>query len=80
MQMVNMAEATTQLSRLIDAIEQGAETEIVIARNGIPAARLVSIDKTVTQKQLGIAKGKFTLGDTEKDNQEVALLFTRSKD
>jgi antitoxin (DNA-binding transcriptional repressor) of toxin-antitoxin stability system len=38
---VNMLEAKTHLSRLVEAIETGAATEVVIARNGRPVARLV---------------------------------------
>jgi hypothetical protein len=34
---VNMLEAKTHLSRLLAAIETGAATEVVIARNGWPA-------------------------------------------
>ena len=37
---VNMFEAKSQLSRLVEAVETGAETEIIIARNGKPAAKL----------------------------------------
>jgi len=33
--MVNMLEAKTHLSRLVEAIETGAATEVVIARNGV---------------------------------------------
>ena len=43
MYMVNMLEAKSTLSRLVDAIEKGNEKEIIIARNGKPAAKLVPI-------------------------------------
>ena len=36
---VNMLEAKSNLSRLVEAVETGAETEIIIARNGRPAAQ-----------------------------------------
>jgi antitoxin (DNA-binding transcriptional repressor) of toxin-antitoxin stability system len=36
MQTVNMLQAKSSLSRLVEAIEQGQEREIVIARNGRP--------------------------------------------
>ena len=36
MSTVNMLEAKSHLSRLVDAVESGAEAEIVIARNGKP--------------------------------------------
>lgn len=38
MRYVNMLEAKSSLSCLVDAIEQGREREIIIARNGHPAA------------------------------------------
>lgn len=34
MSIVNVLEAKTQLSKLIDAVESGQEREIIIARNG----------------------------------------------
>src|SRR4029078_4101136 len=40
---VNMLEAKSNLSRLVDAVESGAESEIIIERNGRPAPRLVGI-------------------------------------
>jgi prevent-host-death family protein len=45
MRTVNVLEAKTTLSRLIEAVETGAEDEIIIARNGKPAARLVPLAK-----------------------------------
>ena len=40
---VNMLEAKSTLSRLVQAVEEGHQAEVVIARNGVPAARLVPI-------------------------------------
>ncbi len=34
----NVLEAKTNLSRLIEAVENGSEAEIIIARNGTPRA------------------------------------------
>ena len=59
MPIVNMLDAKTNLSRLVEALESGVEQEIIIARNGKPAARLVPIARTATAKRIGIAKGKF---------------------
>ena len=53
----NVLDADTQLSKLIDAVESGAETEIVIARNGKPAARLVALPQRKPVR-LGLAAGK----------------------
>ena len=55
-----MHEAKTHLSRLIDALKSGRESEIVIAQNGVPAARLVPIATSRKPRLLGAAKGKFT--------------------
>lgn len=76
MSSVNMLEAKSSLSRLVESIEQGREREIVIARNGRPAAKLVPIDAVPAGKRLGIAKGKFNVPDTiDAHNTEVADLF-----
>ncbi len=76
MQAVNMLQAKSSLSRLVDAIEQGQEREIVIARNGRPAAKLVPIDRMPVGQRIGVAKGMFEVPDTiDAHNEEVARLF-----
>ncbi len=76
MQAVNMLQAKSSLSRLVEAIEQGQEREIVIARNGRPAAKLVPIDTVPVGQRIGVAKGKFELPDSiDAHNEEVARLF-----
>lgn len=40
---VNMHDAKSQLSSLVESLEAGRESEVVIARNGTPVARLVPI-------------------------------------
>jgi antitoxin (DNA-binding transcriptional repressor) of toxin-antitoxin stability system len=76
MPIVNMLEAKSNLSRLVDAIESGAETEIIIARNGRPAARLVAL-KPATGMRIGVAKGKFAdPDDIDTDNSMIEDLFT----
>ena len=59
MSVFNMLEAKSNLSRLVEAVETGAEAEIIIARNGRPAARLVAIRPMPSGKRIGVAKGKF---------------------
>ena len=77
---VNMLQAKSTLSRLVDAIEQGQEREIVIARNGRPAAKLVPIDVTPAGKRIGVAKGLFEVPATiDAHNDEVAQLFMGAK-
>jgi len=76
MQAVNMLQAKSSLSRLVEAVEQGQEREIVIARNGRPAAKLVPIGTIPTGQRIGAAKGKFEMPDTiDTHNEEVARLF-----
>lgn len=77
MQMVNMLEAKSNLSRLVAAIETGQEAEIVLARNGRPVARLVPVVPEGQVIRLGVAKGQFELaGDIDAHNHEVEALFS----
>jgi antitoxin (DNA-binding transcriptional repressor) of toxin-antitoxin stability system len=74
---VNMLEAKSQLSRLVDAIERGAEREIVIARNGKPVARLTAIEQSPAAQRLGAAKGRFEVPDNiDGANEEIARLVS----
>lgn len=57
MTQVNMLEAKTNLSKLVEAVESGREREIVIARNGKPVARITPLEPV--KRRLGIAAGKF---------------------
>jgi prevent-host-death family protein len=77
MNTVNMLEAKTNLSKLVDQVESGLESEIIIARNGKPAAKLVRIDaKPAPEKRIGFAKGLFTVpDDIDADNELIAKLF-----
>lgn len=80
MQSVNMLQAKSSLSRLVEAIEQGEEREIVIARNGRPVARLVPIHTAPPGKRIGVARGKFEVPDSiDTHNEEVARLFLGSQ-
>ena len=80
MSQVNMLEAKTNLSRLVDAVESGAEKEIIIARNGKPAARLVPMEeKPKTKLRLGLARGKYPSMSLEEFNaldEEIAKMFS----
>ncbi len=73
---INMLQAKTNLSRLVEAIERGAEREIVIARNGKPAARLVPMADSPVEQRIGVARGLFEVpDDIDVHNAEVARLF-----
>ena len=73
---VNMLDAKTTLSKLVEAVESGQAQEIIISRNGKPAARLVPIEVVDASKRIGIAKGKFVMPDDwDADNEEIAKMF-----
>ena len=75
MQSVSLFDAKTHLSRLIDQIVTGAESEIVISRNGKPVARMLPI-KVDTSNRIGVAKGEFEVpDDIDAHNADVAALF-----
>jgi prevent-host-death family protein len=58
---VNIHEAKTHLSRLVDEVAAGAE--IIIAKSGKPMARLAPLLAPVRKKQLGLLKGKIKVPD-----------------
>lgn len=55
-EVINMHEAKTRLSELVARVEGGEE--IVIARDGKPAVRLVACKPKPTKRKLGVWKGK----------------------
>jgi prevent-host-death family protein len=57
---VNIQEAKTHLSRLVDRAAAGEE--IVVARNGRPVARLVALDASDAPRQGGWARGEIAIG------------------
>ena len=61
MAVVNVHEAKTHLSRLLAQVEAGEE--VVIARNGKPVARLVSVRRR-GKRQFGSMKGRIRLDDS----------------
>jgi prevent-host-death family protein len=77
---VNMFDAKTNLSRLVEAVETGREKEIIIARNGRPVARLVSLVAASPGQRVGIAKGKFVMPDSiDGDNTAIEDMFRGEK-
>ncbi len=61
MHVVNVNEARTRLSQLLAQVERGEE--IVIARRGKPAARLVAC-RLEGRRQPGIFEGRFDIPDS----------------
>jgi prevent-host-death family protein len=78
---VNMHDAKSQLSKLVEAVEKGEIDEVIIARNGRPAARLTPLQpRAETSRRIGIAKGRFVAPrDPRADDAEVAALFLRGE-
>ncbi|HZW25339.1 MAG TPA: type II toxin-antitoxin system prevent-host-death family antitoxin [Gallionella sp.] len=80
MQTVNIHEAKTQFSRIVEQAEAGEE--IVIARAGKPVARLVSLESAVPKsRKLGLGKKLFTF-PADFDNLhagEIATMFEQGK-
>jgi prevent-host-death family protein len=61
MEQVNIHEAKTHLSRLVDRAAAGAE--IVIAKAGKPLAKLVPYAPVKPKRQFGLYKGKIQIAD-----------------
>lgn len=58
---VNIHEAKTHLSRLIDKVADGSQKEIVIAKAGTPRAKLVPLNKKPVNRPRGLMKGKIKI-------------------
>lgn len=78
MQTVNIHEAKTHLSRLLEQVAGGEE--IVIAKAGKAVARLVPLDAAPKKRQLGLLKGKLMVPDdfgAPLTDEELALFEGR---
>jgi prevent-host-death family protein len=73
MKPINLYEAKTHLSELVQRASEGEE--IVIARNGKPTARLVPLQRTVRRRP-GAWKGRIWYArDYDEADAEVAALL-----
>lgn len=69
---VDIREAKTRLSRLVD--EAAAGTEVIIAKAGKPMARLSPLTSPVKKKRLGLLKGRIRIaGDFNEPLPDEAL-------
>ena len=81
MTMVNMLDAKTNLSWLVEAVENGTD-EVIIARNGRPAARLVPMAaRGGAAGLIGIGQGAFDFDESVFDalDEEIADMFMPSQ-
>ena len=58
---VNLYEAKTQLSQLVDRAANGEE--IIIAKAGRPLARLVPLGARLEPRKLGLLRGQVRVGE-----------------
>ena len=58
---INIHEAKTHLSRIVDEVAAGAE--VIIAKAGKPMARLMPLTGVRRAKKLGLLKGKIRIPD-----------------
>jgi prevent-host-death family protein len=58
---INIHDAKTHLSRIVDEVAGGAE--MIIAKAGKPMARLTPIAPRARKKKLGLLKGKVKVPD-----------------
>lgn len=72
---VNIHEAKTHLSRLLERVAVGEE--VIIAKAGTPVAKLVPITAKAKKRVLGTAKGDFVVPDDFNDPlpREIEDLF-----
>ena len=60
MKIVNMHEAKTSLSQLVEQVEQGEE--VILARAGKPVVRMVAV-RTDARRVLGAWRGRVRMAD-----------------
>ena len=72
---VNIHEAKTHLSRLIEQAARG-ET-VIIAKAGKPLVKLVPVDAPATRSRIGFMKGEFTVPDdfNTMGQEEIERMF-----
>jgi prevent-host-death family protein len=75
MKTVNIREAKTRLSQLIEAAAKGEP--FIIAKAGKPLVKVVPIDAPAAPRQLDFMRGAFTIPDDfdTMDQEEIEKLF-----
>ena len=74
---VNMHEAKSTLSKLVEKVTDGEE--VVIAKAGKPVARLVKYEQP--PRRLGLLKGRIWIADDfDEPDEELIALFEGSED
>ncbi len=74
MQVVNIHDAKTNLSKLIEKISNGEE--VIIAKAGKPVAKLSQYKEKLKPRKLGLWKGKVFIPDNfDDEDEEINKLF-----
>ncbi len=74
MQIFNIHEAKTNLSKLIEITSQGEE--VIIAKAGKPVAKLSSYKEKLKPRKSGLWKGKIWVSpDFDEEDEEINKLF-----
>lgn len=71
---INIHDAKTNLSRIVEDVAAGAE--VIIAKAGKPMARLVPLVPAARPKKLGLLKGKIRVPDDFNAPLDDATLAT----
>jgi len=75
---VNIHQAKTHLSRLLQRVASGEE--VTIAHAGVPVARLVPVVRAKAKRELGIDKGKIWMAeDFDAPLPDLEALFEGGK-
>ena len=78
MQLVNIHQAKTNLSKLIEKTLNGED--IIIAKAGKPVAKLVAYKEKIKPRKPGLWKGKIWISDDFNDEDpEINKLFYEGK-
>ena len=67
---INIHEAKTHLSRLIEDVASG--NEVLIAKGGRAMARLVPLGRDDSPRKIGLLRGKLRIGDDFDQSLEAA--------
>lgn len=79
MQITNIHEAKTNLSKLIEKVTNGKE--VVIAKAGKPVAKLVPFKEKTKERKPGLLKGKiFIPEDFNDESEEINKMFYEGED
>ena len=78
MKIINIHEAKTRLSQLIERARTGEE--VIIAKAGVPVAKLMRYDEGDTPRQPGFWRGKVRIAEDFDELPEAFTAFFEEED